>query len=349
MERLGGASFIAEYEALPVAERQKFIQSKGFGFDASQFESYARGYKAFRQAVAQAPRYHGAVHRGVSLQAEFFEQYTKVGNEITSNCLDSWSRNPDIASGFSKKGGGKAVVFHMHTTMGTNISGVSLYEHEQEVLMPKGVKFKVLRTKKVDRQTHVFLEELTEASKFAEARRQYVPVDSIGEPTGDRWTNMADWSVNGHFPMQEGHLTGDKKRTIRRYRATDNVWAKHSARFWEENPKQIAERLRNWEHDPIPCVRVRGPGAPKEWPTRWVQVVVTKDGFAEVVSPQKRPGAFPVQVHPRYANDGMDDAMRKFLLPFAPRCPLHGPKVPQWKRGNLVCFACPCGQQKEFL
>ncbi|ORA16991.1 hypothetical protein BST12_20170 [Mycobacterium angelicum] len=112
--------------------------------DASQ---YAR-IGALNQALEKLPVYEGTVVRGSDLSAEVIAQY-KPGEIIIEKAFMSTSTDPEIAQSATFAGN---VEFRILSKTGRNISSVSMFPNEQEILFPAGTKFFVL-SKTVDQST----------------------------------------------------------------------------------------------------------------------------------------------------------------------------------------------------
>jgi hypothetical protein len=104
--------------------------------DASQ---YAR-VEAINNALGKLPAYDGPVVRGTNLPPEVLAQY-RPGEYIIEKGFMSTTTNPIVAQ--SPAFGGN-VEFRVLSSTGRDISAVSLFPAEQEVLFPSGTRFLVL-------------------------------------------------------------------------------------------------------------------------------------------------------------------------------------------------------------
>lgn len=122
-----------------------------------------------------APVYAGKVYRGIHDLPNDFN--FKIDDEITLDAHASWTKSREVADRFSVEAGtpGKtSVQFVMKTKVGRDISEVSQYDDEKEVMLLKGHKMRVKKvTIKDERLTgesgrrivHVELEEDLTKSK----------------------------------------------------------------------------------------------------------------------------------------------------------------------------------------
>ncbi len=117
--------------------------------------------------IKRAPRWNGGeTFRGVGLTDEQLAAYT-IGSEHDMLGVSSWSNEPNIANEFAdyyheEEHKANAVIFHSTTqTRGTAIRHLSKEYSENEVLVSKESRFKVLR-RNVDKEgrTHIYLEEV---------------------------------------------------------------------------------------------------------------------------------------------------------------------------------------------
>lgn len=104
--------------------------------DASQ---HAR-IEALKTALDKLPPYDGPVVRGTNLPPEVLAQY-RPGEVVTENAFVSTTTNPAVAQSSAFSGN---VEFRILSTTGRDVSSVSMYPHEQEILFPPGTKFYVL-------------------------------------------------------------------------------------------------------------------------------------------------------------------------------------------------------------
>jgi hypothetical protein len=112
---------------------------------------------ALHKALEKLPVYEGAVVRGTNLPADVLEQY-RPGEIITEPALTSTSRDHTVAQSPTFAGNTE---FRIWSTTGRDVSAVSTFPDEQEILFPAGSKFYVI-SKIVDPQTGRTIIEMIE-------------------------------------------------------------------------------------------------------------------------------------------------------------------------------------------
>jgi hypothetical protein len=105
------------------------------------------------EALKAMPKFNGTVYRGTKLSQEMLDRY-KVGETITEKAYVSTSRSKDQAFPGNAR-------FVIQSRSGADVSASSNYEKEQEVLIPRNSKFKVLRKRKQKGDTIIYLEEVS--------------------------------------------------------------------------------------------------------------------------------------------------------------------------------------------
>ncbi|OBI34929.1 ADP-ribosyltransferase [Mycobacterium sp. E2238] len=95
---------------------------------------------ALNKALEKLPAYEGPVVRGTNLPADVLEQY-KPGDIITEHAFTSTSTDPTVAQSPTFAGNTE---FRIWSTTGRDVSSVSMYPGEQEILFPAGSKFYVV-------------------------------------------------------------------------------------------------------------------------------------------------------------------------------------------------------------
>lgn len=112
---------------------------------------------ALHKALEKLPMYEGTVVRGTNLPADVLEQY-RPGDIITEPAFTSTSTDPTVAQSPTFAGNTE---FRIWSTTGRDVSAVSMFPGEQEILFPAGSKFYVV-SKVVDPQTGRTIIEMIE-------------------------------------------------------------------------------------------------------------------------------------------------------------------------------------------
>jgi hypothetical protein len=107
--------------------------------DALDASQHAR-VQAISDALQKLPPYHGPVIRGTDLPPEVLAEY-RPGEVITEDAFLSTTTNPAVSRSPSFAGN---VEFRIMSSTGRNISSVSMFPGEQEILFPAGTKFYVV-------------------------------------------------------------------------------------------------------------------------------------------------------------------------------------------------------------
>lgn len=105
------------------------------------------------QALAKLPKYIGTVRRDISLPDSVTNKYV-AGKTVTYEQFTSTTMDETGAFG------GRNVIYTIETKSGADISGLSKYRSEDEVLLPSGVEHKVLRKVFKDGKCHITLAEI---------------------------------------------------------------------------------------------------------------------------------------------------------------------------------------------
>jgi hypothetical protein len=95
---------------------------------------------AINNALEKLPAYQGPVIRGTNLPPEVLDQY-RAGEIIKEDAFLSTSTNTAVARSPSFAGN---VEFRILSSSGRDISSVSMFPGEQEVLFPSGTTFYVV-------------------------------------------------------------------------------------------------------------------------------------------------------------------------------------------------------------
>jgi ADP-ribosyltransferase exoenzyme len=125
---------LADYTGSGYAELNGALRSDAM--DASQ---HAR-VEALNDALEKLPAYQGPVIRGTNLPPEVLAQY-RPGEVITEDAFLSTTTNTAVARSPTFAGN---VEFRILSSTGRDISPVSMFPGEQEILFPAGTKFYVV-------------------------------------------------------------------------------------------------------------------------------------------------------------------------------------------------------------
>jgi hypothetical protein len=99
--------------------------------------------------IEKAPKYDGEIHRGISLKQAGFNQ-SKFEKQLEKglDSLSSFSSNMRVADKFSSEGGASSddlrIVLSVKNKSGVSVKRLSSIPDEDEVIVPKGVKYKIV-------------------------------------------------------------------------------------------------------------------------------------------------------------------------------------------------------------
>lgn len=109
--------------------------------------------------ITKSPKWGGdTTYRGINnVSPETFEKLTTIGTQIDMNGTSSWSTNEATSWEFASEG----IVFVSKTqSLGTSIRHLARGRQENEVIVSKNAKYKVVNTGEFAGKTYVYLEEI---------------------------------------------------------------------------------------------------------------------------------------------------------------------------------------------
>uniref|UniRef100_UPI0038998BA2 ADP-ribosyltransferase n=1 Tax=Mycobacterium sp. HUMS_1102779 TaxID=3383487 RepID=UPI0038998BA2 len=145
---------IADYTGTGYLELNDALRSSAL--DASQ---QAR-VDAVNRALAKLPPYHGPVVRGTDLPPEVLAQY-QPGEVITEKAFLSTTTNPAVAQSSAFAGN---VEFRILSSTGRDVSSISAFPGELEILFPARSRFYVLG-RRIDPSTGRTIIEMIERAE----------------------------------------------------------------------------------------------------------------------------------------------------------------------------------------
>lgn len=105
-------------------------------------------------ALKKLPPHKGTVTRGLMIKPEFMKAFLdehEPGKEIQYTAFTSTTHGTSF---------GGNVMLHIKNKTGVNIAHMSQAPDEDEVLIPAGARFRVLKVRKVGQETHIEMEEI---------------------------------------------------------------------------------------------------------------------------------------------------------------------------------------------
>lgn len=121
------------------------------GLSESRVRSMRKLTTLMEKAFETAPEFEGEVFRGIGgLSDEVFRKLTQRGRTMTMQAFTSFSEKKSVAQGFLKKAGENPILFRVKDSGGVSIRGLSKFAFEDEVLVPEGTKYKIIKTRNVE-------------------------------------------------------------------------------------------------------------------------------------------------------------------------------------------------------
>lgn len=145
----------------------KYIEIRNYqqGAEVEPQEEIAKQAKNLEEYIKKAPRWNGGeTFRGMGLSNENLASY-EVGSVHDMNGISSWSNEIEIARQFGdeyKNYFGNSVILHSPTQgKGTAIRHLSKYPGENEILVSKDSRYRVVKRQSDDKdRIHIYLEEV---------------------------------------------------------------------------------------------------------------------------------------------------------------------------------------------
>lgn len=119
---------------------------------AKRREKLQRDIDNLNRYMKEMPKYEGEISRGLSFYDEddrqaFLSSLTKSGS-MSLDAMSSWSSDPDVASGFAsanedENGKSRGVILRTQNKSGVSVRDFSEVSTEDEVLTPKGTRYRV--------------------------------------------------------------------------------------------------------------------------------------------------------------------------------------------------------------
>ena len=159
-----------EYRAMRAMDSgrdfDKYFMSGG-KLDVEKIVRYREKLSAIRAAFKESPAWHGGLIRGVRFDTNsaIYKAYTTVGGEVTLESISSWGYSKSTASSFAGSSHGSLILKIKKTKKGVSIDDgrtSNFGSSEAEVMLDKGVRYRVVSVKKDGRSSYRQVVELEE-------------------------------------------------------------------------------------------------------------------------------------------------------------------------------------------
>lgn len=125
--------------------------------DSEEYQKHAPFIKTLNLALGKLKDHKSIVYRGINLSDEQVKDF-KEGEAVVFSSFSSASRRKQFSEQFSK-----SVGFVIQSKTGKYIQPFSVNKYEEEVLLPPGAKFKVIKKDRVGNRWLIELEEVVSA------------------------------------------------------------------------------------------------------------------------------------------------------------------------------------------
>lgn len=191
-----------------------------------QYDRATRNIKSINEYMEKSPKFEGEVSRGLyfSNKTKFDSFMSSIeGGTLELNAMSSFSGSLDVARNFatgdglyskSRDKGAEAVVIRARNKSGVNIADVSRYAEEEEVLVPKGTRYRVTRTSRgSDGITYIDIEEDSMSSRSDKKEQIEDAVKSKKNPPKERARRFVETDIDNFIKITPGKKKAKKKRS----------------------------------------------------------------------------------------------------------------------------------------
>ena len=152
---------ISNYESIRAVQQGKF-KIDGRDLTSPEISKIKSSIKAIDQYVKKMPAFDGVIHRGISFESEEEQSsfLSKISRGYSLGAMSSFSSSKTTAKGFAEASS-FGILFVVKNKSGASIRNLSQMKAEDEVIVPKGVKYKIMgNPKKVGGVVVVHMEEI---------------------------------------------------------------------------------------------------------------------------------------------------------------------------------------------
>ena len=152
---------ISNYASIRDVQQGKF-KVDGRDLTKPEISKIKSSIKAIDQYVKKMPAFDGVIHRGISFESKEEQSsfLSKISKGYSLDAMSSFSSSKATAKGFAESSS-FGILFVVKNKSGASIRNLSEIKAEDEVLVPKGVKYKIAdKPKKSGNIIIVKMEEL---------------------------------------------------------------------------------------------------------------------------------------------------------------------------------------------
>lgn len=200
-EKIASSSNVSEPEAIEMAQAIKRFTGGAYG-KIREAESKGRPYKfenkinggsfdvveSINRFIDKSPKYEGEIHRGLRIKASEMDSFLQNAKEgLVLNAMSSFSKNLDVAKGFSSSMGEakdkstdethSVILSVKNNKSGADVSALSAFQREGEVIAPSGTFYKIVNVRSEKRrkpfnETMIHYIEIEEVSPEKQKERR---------------------------------------------------------------------------------------------------------------------------------------------------------------------------------
>jgi len=123
-----------------------------------EIKKYFDYLRMFFEALDSLPKVETTLWRG--MKGDFYEQYNKVGTQVTWWGVSSCTSEKSVAEGFANSCGDESAVIQIDAKMAVDISDLSFYLSEKESILAPGTRFEIVSCKRNGKKSFIHLKEI---------------------------------------------------------------------------------------------------------------------------------------------------------------------------------------------
>ena len=140
---------VSDYGSIRNVQRGILKAADGRDLTKSEISEINSSIKSIDQYVKKMPAFEGQVHRGMSFDSKEQQEafLSKISGGYSLEAMSSFSSSKRVAKEFAM--GSKAgILFTVKNKSGASVKRLSLMEEEDEIIVPKDIKYRIVGTPK---------------------------------------------------------------------------------------------------------------------------------------------------------------------------------------------------------